>query len=152
MKLTDEQKKEYFELLWDMTQKSYSPAQTPSREKFQRVVDEGDVFVLGMVGPPPTIIVPYDIVGYALVSPSMYPVLLRSIVVLEGYRGLGLGAVLLTEVANFYRAAGYSRIVLHVMVHNSAQKLYFDAGYRVTRVLANYYAPEGDGLEMEKIL
>lgn len=144
MKLTHEgQKKIYFNRLWDITVQSYSLTQTPTEEKFSRVLKEGDVFVADSEE---------GTVGYALVSPSPGTPFLRSIAVYSAYRGRGFGSALLNEVADFYRAKGCSRLLLHVMVHNPAQKLYFANGYRVTKVLKDYYAPEGDGLEMEKVL
>lgn len=144
MRLTQEQKAEKFDRLWYITQECYGPVETPSREKFARLVEEpaGTVFTNSYA----------DVQGYALVTTQLNaPPLLRSIAVMPAARGLGLGMNLLNELANYYRSQGWQRILLHVRLNNPAQKIYFDAGYRVTKVLSRYYDIE-DGLEMEKVL
>ena len=142
-RLTDDEKNIHYWQLWGLTQQSYSPVQLPQESLFRRTVSRGDVFA---------IIDGDALVGYALVDAQECPILLRSIAVNPRYRSMGHGRALLDEVANYYRSHGWSRLLLHVMEHNPAQKLYFDAGWRVTKVLKGYYKPEGNGLEMEKVL
>lgn len=141
MRLTEEQKIQYMDRLWNITHESYTGVQLPTREIFEKHVKHGDVFV--HEGNP--------IAGYALVD-LMLPLLLRSIAVLSAYRKFGIGGELLKEVSDYYRERGFNKITLHVHVDNPAQKLYFDSGYRVTKVLHRWYLSEGDGLEMEKKL
>lgn len=144
MKLTDSQKLDHanMENLWNITQACYSGAELPERPFFENVVRDGDVWVTKWG------------TGYALASRDYLAntPLLRSVAVMANHRGLGHAGSLLKEMHAFYRELGMQRILLHCKQSNPAQKLYFDVGYRVTAVLKNYYAPEGDGLEMEKKL
>ena len=148
MKVSNEDKQELMDRLWFITEACYTGVEVPKESFFRQVVREGDVFVAldfdGMV------------VAYALLTPDYFPgprkPLLRSIAVLPDYRKRGLGRFLLDEIATYYTGQASHGILLHCKVGNPAQKLYFDAGYRVRAYLRNYYAPEGDGLEMEKVL
>jgi ribosomal protein S18 acetylase RimI-like enzyme len=139
MKLADEDKLYYLSSLWWVTEFCYSGVELPTREMFERLVKGGDIFLFG------------NAVGYALVTPSTVP-LLVSIAVLPASQGVGIGKDLLREVSNYYRSQGRQQIVLHCKTDNPAQILYFKEGYRVTAYLRNYYKPEGDGLEMRKML
>lgn len=136
-------KMEHEHELWDITAACYTGVQVPDRHQFREAVIAGDVWIWVDEG---------NIVGYAIVQEDwngfQNPVL-RSIAVLPKYQGKGIGRCLLSEVEGFYRNRPYDKIVLHVKFDNPAQCLYFKAGYRVTRILKDYYAPEGDGLEME---
>ena len=144
MKLTEQQKRELEPELWDITQRCYTGVEVPDRGYFERVVLQGDVWVVIPIA---------RIAGYALVTPDYQPCpLLRSIAVIPERRKQGIGLRLLEQVAEHYRTRAVSKIILHCKVDNPAQKLYFDAGYRVRTRIVNYYAPEGDGLEMELVL
>ena len=149
MKLTKEQKDNSIGFLWEITKMCYTGAELPEFSFFKLCVDNGDVFVnTADEG---------RLVGYALVntnwdSDSPRP-LLRSIAVLKWQRGLGHASDLLEEIANYYKTRDAKEIILHCKQDNvTAQRLYLSHGYLVTHVLRNYYAPEGDGLEMRKIL
>ena len=148
MKLTKEQKDKYIGRLWDITEVCYTGAELPEFPFFKMCVDSGDVFVNA---------VEERFTCYALVntdwnSDSPRP-LLRSIAVLGWQRGLGHASDLLEELANYYKTRDAKEIILHCKQDNvTAQRLYLSHGYLVTHVLRNYYAPEGDGLEMRKIL
>ena len=150
MKLTKEQKDNSIGRLWEITEACYTGAELPELPFFKMCVDSGDVFVNAVE-------VDNLIVGYALVntdwnSDSPRP-LLRSIAVLKWQRGLGHASDLLEELANYYKTRDAKEIILHCKQDNvTAQRLYLSHGYLVTHVLRNYYAPEGDGLEMRKIL
>lgn len=150
MKLTTAQKQDWLPRLWDITLKCYSGAELPLRSFFEECVMDGDVWTVHGGGELGT---NYEIVGYALCS-GVYPTgpLLRSVAVLPEWRGQGLGGFLLKEIEKYFKTQSAVKIILHCKVDNPAQKLYFDAGYRVTARIRNYYAPEGDGLEMERIL
>ena len=149
MKLTKEQKDKYIYRLWDITEMCYTGAELPEFSFFKLCVDNGDVFVnTADEG---------RLVSYALVntdwnSDSPRP-LLRSIAVLRWQRGFGHASRLLEEIANYYKTRDVKEIILYCKQNNvTAQRLYLKHGYLVTHVLRNYYAPEGDGLEMRKIL
>ena len=142
MKLTDIGKNERMEELWKITKACYSGTELPTRSYFARCVQTGHVFIKTFCD---------KVVGYALLQDEGY-MLLTSVAVLAPFRGQGRAGELMEECADWCKEAGYSRIILHCKVSNPAQKLYFDMGYRAKAVLKNYYAPEGDGLEMEKIL
>jgi ribosomal protein S18 acetylase RimI-like enzyme len=130
--------------LWGITTACYSGAELPSRGYFTKCVDAGQVWV---------VTADVKTVGYALCNSvlSTGP-LLRSIAVLREYRGRGLGREMLDEIAEYFALNHAEKITLHCKVDNPAQKLYFDAGYRVMDRIKDYYAPEGDGLTMEKML
>ena len=149
MKLTKEQKDNSIGRLWEITEACYTGAELPELPFFKMCVDSGDVFVnTADEG---------RLVSYALVntdwnSDSPRP-LLRSIAVLRCHRGKGQASDLLEELANYYKTRDAKEIILHCKQDNvTAQRLYLSHGYLVTHVLRNYYAPEGDGLEMRKIL
>ena len=148
MKLTKEQKDKYIGRLWDITEVCYTGAELPEFPFFKMCVDSGDVFVNA---------VEERFTCYALVntnwnSDSPRP-LLRSIAVLKWQRGLGHASDLLEEIADYYKTRDAKEIILYCKQDNvTAQRLYLSHGYLVTHVLRNYYAPEGDGLEMRKIL
>jgi ribosomal protein S18 acetylase RimI-like enzyme len=150
MKLTNAQKRDWLPRLWDITLKCYTGAQLPCPSFFEECVTFGDVWTVHDGGELGT---EYEIVGYALCN-NVYPTgpLLRSVAVLPEWRGRGLGGFLLREIEKYFNVRGANKIVLHCKVDNPAQKLYFNAGYRVTARIKNYYAPEGDGLEMERVL
>ena len=149
MKLTKEQKDNSIGRLWEITEMCYTGAELPEFSFFKMCVDSGDVFVnTADEG---------RLVSYALVntdwnSDSPRP-LLRSIAVLRWQRGFGHASRLLEEIANYYKTRDVKEIILQCKQNNvTAQRLYLSHGYLVTHVLRNYYAPEGDGLEMRKIL
>jgi GNAT superfamily N-acetyltransferase len=150
MKLTKEQKDKSIGRLWDITEMCYTGAELPEFPFFKMCVDGGDVFVN-------VVEVDNRFASYALVntdwnSDSPRP-LLRSIAVLRWQRGFGHASRLLEEIANYYKTRDVKEIILHCKQNNvTAQRLYLKHGYLVTHVLRNYYAPEGDGLEMRKIL
>ena len=63
------------------------------------------------------------------------------------FQGQGIGTSLLKEIEKYYT----KEINLYVNVDNPAQKLYFDNGYRVKKVLKDIY-DGGDALHMRKKL
>jgi len=146
MKLSEDGKWKDLARLWDITEACYTGVELPTREMFERIVKGGDVFIC----PGWTTSRPQPI-GYALITPNSSP-LLVSLAVMPVDRGYGVGKELLQEIAAYYRSWGAHEIVLHCKTDNPAQTLYFKEGYRVTAYLRNYYKPEGDGLEMRKML
>ena len=140
MKLTFDEVVRNINRLWEITVACYKGVERPDRPTFERLMARGDVFVY-----------PNEAIGYALVTPDTSP-LLVSLAVMPVNRGCGFGKELLWEVSTYYRQQGRQEIILHCKPDNPAQILYFKEGYRVTAYLRNYYKPEGDGLEMRKIL
>ena len=65
------------------------------------------------------------------------------------HQGQGLGTQLLKEIERRY--PDHKKINLFVGVNNPAQKLYYDLGYRATRVVRDIY-PEEDAIRMTKEL
>lgn len=151
MKLTTEQKTQWLPRLWEITQQCHTTTELPTRAFFEQCVYDGHVWTAHGGGELDT---KYEIVGYVLCNDVYYNgPLLRNIVVMPEWRGQGLGMFLLKEIEKYFKdKGGVEALTLHCKVDNPAQKLYFDAGYRVVSRLADYYAPEGDGLKMEKIL
>lgn len=65
-------------------------------------------------------------------------------------RGKGVATFLIQEFEKHYAAAGHNHFWLHVRTENPAQKIYFDAGYRVSAYLQNLYGAQKHGLVMRK--
>ena len=65
-------------------------------------------------------------------------------------RGTGVASRLIQEFEKHYATEGHKHFWLHVRTENPAQKLYFDAGYRVASYLHNLYGPQQHGLIMRK--
>ena len=146
MKLSEYEKIKYFDRLWEITETCYTGIECPDRMMFDRLMRQGVAFIW-YYGTPDSI------QGYALVTPDpSWAPLLVSIAVMPSFQGVGVGKMILREVSNYYRSQGRQQIVLHCKTDNPAQILYFKEGYRVTAYLRNYYKPEGDGLEMRKML
>ena len=150
LRLQQEWKESNEQRLWEITQACYTGVELPERNLFHRCVRDGVVFIyqedLGGT---------YTTVGYALYTNECADnsPLLRSIAVLPSFRGCGFGEKLLRYSAEYFKQKDYKSLVLHCKVDNAtAQRLYLKLGWRVTAVLRGYYKPEGDGLEMRKIL
>lgn len=143
----------YFNRILEINNLSYSGIQSPKASILLNAYNQGDVYITyndsrilaGFVD---------DIVGFAIVIDYMdnFEPLLWSIAVHPSYRGQGFATSMLMEVEKDSRALGARTIRLTVHLDNPAQKLYFDAGYRVVNVARNHYLNEGDGLVMKKIL
>lgn len=143
MRLTEETKTaDVFERVLEINDASFSGISRVPRGIFKTHFDRDEVFIVQWGGP---------IVGFAIVTerPGAY---IWQIAVNPDHREQGLGSRLLKEIEMFYRNAGRQVIELTCNTENPAQKLYFDHGYRVTRVAQRYYQNEGNGLFMRKIL
>ena len=62
-----------------------------------------------------------------------------TVMVQRWHRKEGIATRLITKVEEHYKNLGYSHICLYVSDDNPAQKLYFDLGYRVIRVVKGVY-------------
>jgi len=67
-------------------------------------------------------------------------------------RGQGLMSDLLKEIEVWARETHRSGIALTCKAGNPAQKVYFDAGYRVEKVLIDYYRDDNGLLMRRKLL
>jgi len=76
---------------------------------------------------------------------------IASIAVLRRYRGRGIGALLLEECENVFRAHNLTRYTLEVETANQpALSLYLSRGYEVKGVMKDFYAIGRDAYCMEK--
>lgn len=73
-----------------------------------------------------------------------------SVATSAAYRGSGFAGRLLEEFEKHYKAIGYVKTWLHCRVDNPAQKLYFNAGYRVASFEPNIYGVHEHGIIMRK--
>lgn len=73
-----------------------------------------------------------------------------SVATREPFRGCGFAGSLLEEFEKHYADKGYAKAWLHCRVDNPAQKLYFDAGYRIASFEPNIYGVHQHGLTMRK--
>lgn len=134
-------------------EKGYTPADVPQLLQINRLCFEGverppdnmfkdalevcDVWVLRK-----------DVaVGFCIVNPS--GPYLWSVAVSPGHRHEGWGESLINAALKHY--AGQGSMTLHCAVHNPVQKLYFDLGFRVHKVIKNHYVTY-DGLLMKRML
>lgn len=154
-KLTKLQKSNtaYFNRILEINNLSYSGVQRPTPEILLNAYNQGDVYVsynlhgvfAGFVG---------EVIGFAIVIDYMdnYEPLIWSIAVHPDKRGQGIATRMLMEIEEDVRFHFAKQIRLTVNVNNPAQKLYFDAGFRVKNILRKHYLEEGDGLMMVKNL
>jgi ribosomal protein S18 acetylase RimI-like enzyme len=130
-------------VLWNISKASFDGVDSPPPTMFAARYYEQDVWIQAWGD---------FVVGYAIVERRLGEPYIWSIAVDEKYRHRGIASAILKELEGYYRSKGFQGIALAVKVDNPAQKLYFDAGYRVIKVLADYYQPEGDGLLMRRVL
>ncbi len=150
LKLPQEWKESNEQRLWEITQACYTGVEVPERGLFLRCVRDGVVFI-----DQESIQGTFMTFGYALYTNECADnsPLLRSVAVHPGWRGGGIGEGLLRFSAEYFKQMDYKSLVLHCKVDNAtAQRLYLKLGWRVTAILRGYYRPEGDGLEMRKLL
>lgn len=72
-----------------------------------------------------------------------------NIAVLPGYRNQGIATKLFEQFEAGYKSASF--YYLYVDVNNSAQKLYFDLGYRTKNIERDFYGPDESALVMVKV-
>lgn len=92
-----------------------------------------------------------EMIGYILTEMKEGEVYLTQVAVLLEHRGYGIATKLIHTAENDH-APFHDIMWLQVQSDNPAQKLYFDLGYRVTKVEKDLYAPGKNGLRMEKVL
>lgn len=143
MRLTHELKNEdILDRLRTISDNSFSGVERPPSGVFASHYETDDVFVDKRNSG--------TIRGFCIVGDREGPYV-WSLAVDSRYRGLGVATSLLAEIAGHYRGLGMGHIALTCHVDNPAQKLYYDNGYRVVRVVLRYYGAD-NGLFMKKIL
>lgn len=133
----------YRGVVWWITNQCFEGAELPSREQFDAAYDVGEIFIVSEGD---------KVKGYALMTLAYgcyTGPYIQSITVLPEHRGQGLGSQLITEVEDFCRNVNEVKIKLHCKRDSTVVQWYTKMGYEVVKVLKNYYAPEGDGIEME---
>lgn len=76
---------------------------------------------------------------------------IASIAVLRSHRGKGIGALLLEECENIFRAHNMARYTLEVETDNEpALSLYLSRGYEIKGTIKDFYARGRDAYCMEK--
>lgn len=142
--LTKEEKTEVvFNRLVHITDKSFDGVQLPPSRILYNRFEFGDVYVSRLAG---------IILGYAIVVEKDGAPYIFIIAVDPHYRGQSVGTQLLEAIRKDASIHRKDFIELAVKPDNPAQKLYFDAGYRVRAVARGFYGEEGDGLLMRRDL
>ena len=140
----DKQKDHWLREITEINTGSFIGIEQPPLSLFEAHYRSDDVFVLASLG---------QVFGFAFVERRLGEPYIWTIAVRPDQRGHGLGMKILQEIETHYRSLHvYREIALSVRSTNPAQKLYFDAGYRVTKLMRAYYGPGGDGLLMRKTL
>ncbi len=91
------------------------------------------------------------IVAYAIVIMDFGEPYLWSIATKKEFRSRGIAAGLIGEIVDWYSGRHAAGIGLTVNINNPAQKLYFDEGFRITRIMPRYYG-DVSGLRMRRNL
>lgn len=91
------------------------------------------------------------IVGTLLLKVNKTYSYVSSVSVLKEYRGQGFASALLKQAERECKE-DLRKVRLHVRVDNPAQKLYFDLGYRVVKIVPKFYSDGKTALLMEKPL
>jgi len=139
-----------FDRLCEISDQAYTGDEVPPRDVMKDMVNVCDIFLAKTPADYPLYAEANMIIGFALVRTSGNPYI-WSIAVAEDFQGRGVGGNLLREIIRKYTLQKERQITLHVHEDNPAQKLYFDYGFRVRRVVENYYDPK-DGLLMRRLL
>lgn len=131
--------KSMYDRLLTITKQAFTGIQLPSDEAFRHAYLNDNVHVKEFGS---------AVIGYALVGERDNEPYIVSIAVDAAYRGLGAGYQLLKAVIERARWEKKNHVSLTCQIDNPAQKLYYDAGFRVVGVSKRFYQEEGDGLMM----
>lgn len=129
------------EAVQDISDESFEGVERADQDTFRFQYDNSEVFLHSKYG---------EIDAYAIVNGRESEPYLWSIATRKEFRGLGIASRLLKEIIEWYRGKA-TQIELTTNVNNPAQKLYFDHGFRVIRVLPKYYGG-ASGLRMRRML
>lgn len=134
----------HFHLIKQISDESFDGLERPSELTLRYQYDNCELFVWSSTG--------YDLAAFAMVvsefSGGPY---IWSIATKKDLRGRGFATGLLKEIITFYTEKHEELIDLTVSTDNPAQKLYFDHGFRVVRVIPRYYGATS-GLRMRRSL
>jgi len=147
MRITGYKHREDFKRVMDINDACYSGDFRPPREIMQDMISVSDVFVSRREAHNDP---GQSIIGFAIVRNAVQPYI-WNIAVDPAYQGRGVAGNLLREIIRRYTFEKCKRITLHVNAENSAQKLYYDYGFRVIAVEKNFFNPDA-GLFMERKL
>lgn len=93
------------------------------------------------------------IVGYIIAYPKRYFIDFDSLAVDKKYRNSGIGKKLLNFILNKFRRKGFKKASLEVRTTNKiATSFYQTLGFKITKIIKNYYKDGGDAYRMEKDL
>jgi ribosomal protein S18 acetylase RimI-like enzyme len=143
MKLSDREKdRDMLTRLLAISDKSFAGIERPSYDVFRDHFNDSDVFVDSTLTPG----------AFAIVTDRGGPYV-WSIAVQPSLRKQGVGAALMRDVIAYYRNQEQMHLSLTCKVDNvPAQILYLKTGFRPVRVMKDYYAKEGDGVLMRRII
>jgi len=133
---------DYFYVIKSISDESFKDIERPTELALRYQYDHCEVFIHE---------VNHHVVAYALVTMDNGEPYIWSIATKEGFRGCGIATGLIVEILTFYFDRHAEGIGLTVNVNNPAQKLYFDQGFRATRVIPRYYG-DVSGLRMRRKL
>jgi ribosomal protein S18 acetylase RimI-like enzyme len=133
---------ELFQSIKELNDISFVGVERAPEVSLRYAYDIGDVYIHGSAG---------NLLGFAIVTPKGDQTCLWMLAVRPEHRGLGIGSSLLKEIIDYSQASGLEFVDLTVNVDNPAQTLYFSFGFRVVKVLQNYYG-KNHGLRMRRKL
>lgn len=140
MILADWQKvPEVLNRIWEISNMAFNENEKPPRGILGYELLHGTVFVNAP-----------EIDCFALLTEKYGGPYLWAIATDPTARGQGFASALLDEIAGHVSGKRETFIGLATNVNNPAQRLYFDKGYRVTKVLSGFYGPGRHGLFMRK--
>ena len=109
----------------------YKDDECPPEATLRQIISVSDVFQMRDLDG--------TLCGFAIAQSWSDSAYLWSLAVDPHYQKCGYGRGLLKFVTETYRGMRYDHIRLHVHENNPAQKLYFDAGFRVYDLAHGYY-------------
>ncbi len=129
-----------FREIRDLVARSFSGAERPLDLMLRYEYDHRVLFTRRVIG----------LASFAIVQDSSIP-FIWMLATDPLIRRRGCASTILKEIIEWARAKGSLAVELTVKVDNPAQKLYFDHGFRVIKVLPRYYGEE-NGLRMRRVL
>jgi ribosomal protein S18 acetylase RimI-like enzyme len=137
----------HFDDIKRISDESFTGMECPNAETLRYHYNCGELFVRMMTHPT----LESEIISYVIVTMSGGEPYVWSLATKKEFRGMGIASALLNDVAEWHRLKGDRFLELMVHPDNPAQKLYFDRGFRVIRVVPRYYGAV-NGLRMRRVL
>ncbi len=119
---------------WDLLEieKEAFPTHNPARELMMYLTYSSDVLVADLGG---------KVVGYIAISELGRDAKIISFAVKKEFRRKGIGTKLLDTAINICKEKGKEKLFLEVRVSNiPAQSLYKKKGFKVVKIIPNYYS------------